>query len=223
MQYWTSRIDISKSVRHDYKAHSAVTMPEPTHPPAATNPRRFRWRRLVQYRLRTLLILTTIVAVTFAWWSYSARRQRLVVEEIRRHTGRVWYSDEKGGSPSSYSHVSYWPKWLVDALGKDYFYSPRAVHFKRLTIGTSVFSDGHFELPNSPVINPDVQDDLLACLRYLPGLVAVDLSYTSITDTGLEHLKELTALKELDLAGTLVSDTAVERLQKRLPNCKIRH
>ena len=39
-----------------------VIMPKPQ-PPQPTNPRRFRWRRLVQYRLRTLLIFTTIVAV----------------------------------------------------------------------------------------------------------------------------------------------------------------
>ena len=43
--------------------------------PAAT-PRRFHWRRLVQYRLRTLLIVTTIVAVWLGWWTYAARRQR---------------------------------------------------------------------------------------------------------------------------------------------------
>ena len=49
--------------------------------PAA--PRRFRWRRLLQYRLRRLLILTTVCAALFAWWSHKARQQRAAVVALR--------------------------------------------------------------------------------------------------------------------------------------------
>ena len=52
-------------------------MPPSEPPPPVATPRPF-WRRLFQYRLRTLLILTTIVAVWFAWWSHKAQQQREV-------------------------------------------------------------------------------------------------------------------------------------------------
>lgn len=38
-----------------------------TSKPSAADPRRFPWRRLVQFQLRTLLIVTAIVAACFAW------------------------------------------------------------------------------------------------------------------------------------------------------------
>ena len=40
---------------------------------------------MFQYRLRTLLIVTTIIAVWLGWWSYTARRQR---EALRRKAAR---------------------------------------------------------------------------------------------------------------------------------------
>ena len=46
-----------------------ISMPQPEQSPPATTPRRFSWRRLFQFRLRTILIVTTIIAVAFGWWS----------------------------------------------------------------------------------------------------------------------------------------------------------
>lgn len=52
------------------------SMPHPEPPRPVATSRRFPWRRLFQYRLRTLLVVTTIVAALFAWWSHNARQQR---------------------------------------------------------------------------------------------------------------------------------------------------
>ena len=55
-------------------------MPQP-----AAKPRRFRWRRLLQYRLRTLLIVMSDVAVWLGCWSHAARRPLGVTEgEVSR-------------------------------------------------------------------------------------------------------------------------------------------
>ena len=43
------------------------TMPPFEPSPSAATLRRFHWRRLLQYRLRTLLILTTSIAVWLGW------------------------------------------------------------------------------------------------------------------------------------------------------------
>lgn len=44
---------------------------------------RFRWRRLAQYRLRTLLIGTTLVAVWLAWEVRRENQQRQAVKYLR--------------------------------------------------------------------------------------------------------------------------------------------
>ena len=63
-------------------------MPHPE-PPQPATPHRFRWRRLLQYRLRTLLILTTIVAAGLGWWSHTARQQREAVADMRESLGEI--------------------------------------------------------------------------------------------------------------------------------------
>lgn len=81
--------------------------------PAARQP--FPWRRLAQYRLRTLLIFMAVCAVLFAllgWWSHKARQQRASVAAIRARGGGVRYDFEMTSRLPPH-----WPKWLVDALG----------------------------------------------------------------------------------------------------------
>ncbi|MCE9556837.1 MAG: hypothetical protein K8T91_26110 [Planctomycetes bacterium] len=72
--------------------NNSMAQPEPPLP--AATPRRFRWRRLVQYRLRTLLILTTVIAVVHGWWSYKARQQREAVAALRKAGAFIQYGDE---------------------------------------------------------------------------------------------------------------------------------
>ncbi len=50
-------------------------------------------------------------------------------------------------------------------------------------------------------------------LEKLPNLQGLDLSYTKITDAGLDHLKGLTSLERLYLRDTKVTDAGLERLQ----------
>ena len=60
------------------------SMPHSEPPQPAATPRHFNWRLLLQYRLRTLLGLMTIVAVWFALWSHTARRPREAVAVLRK-------------------------------------------------------------------------------------------------------------------------------------------
>jgi len=65
-----------------------------------------------------------------------------------------------------------------------------------------------------------------AAMRYpvqaLKGLQFLDLTSTSVTDTGLEYLKDLKELQSLRLSRTQVTDAGLATLHTALPDCSIR-
>jgi len=67
-----------------------------------------------------------------------------------------------------------------------------------------------------------ITDAGLEQLKGLPQLKSLHLRATSVTDAGMVHLKELKNLQEVILNGTLVTDAGVNDLQSALPNCTIR-
>lgn len=187
---------------------------EPT-PPAST-PRRFRWQRLVQYRLRTLVILTTVIAVWLGWWSHTARRQRAAVAAIKEAKGRVWYDFQV----RQLKQPPNCPFWLVHALGVDYFAS-----VEHLCIDITDDRLGDIKCLTTVkwlvLTNTPVTDTILERLKGFTVLQGLCLDGTQVTDVGLEHLTGLAELRTLDLRSTKVTDAGVDRLQKSLPNCKI--
>lgn len=88
-----------------------------------TSPR-FRWRRLLQFRIRTLLILIAVLAVLLGWWSYRANRQRQAVAALKR-----------AGAYVSHTPTPSWifsppgPEWMMDSSWRDYFTNVRTVWF----------------------------------------------------------------------------------------------
>lgn len=54
-------------------------------------PPRFRWRRLLQFRIRTLFILMAVLAVLLGWWSWKAERQRRAVEYLENREAGIGY------------------------------------------------------------------------------------------------------------------------------------
>ena len=57
-------------------------MPQSEPPQPAATPRRFRWRRLVQYRLRTLLIVVTLCAALFAWIGWLSYNRSVTQDHV---------------------------------------------------------------------------------------------------------------------------------------------
>ena len=210
-----------------------ITMTE-SNPTTAS--RRFNWRRLFQFRLRTLLILTTIIAVLLGWWSHKARQQREAVAALNKAALICYDFEKKWGEQSQ---VPFWPAWLVDALGVDYFANVEAIgvfdkqitddwlsHLKgvpllqRLVLNNTQISDAGLEHLNGMTAlqvldlrNTQATD---AGLKHLEGLTALQwlwLDNTQVTDAGLEHLKNLTTLQVLDLRNTQVTDAGLEHLK----------
>ena len=200
-------------------------MPHSEPPQSAAVPRRVHWRRFLQYRLRTLLIVMVVVFVAMGVWSNSARRQRAAVESLKKVCALVMYDFEehKLASPP------HRPAWLVELLGVDYF--------ANVTVAGSTdfypsleLTNAHLKqlegLPSLRVLGlqqTQVTDAGLEQLRSLTALEHINLSATQATDTGLDHLRGLKALKELYIGGSKVTEAGVARLRQALPNCEIHH
>ncbi|MCI0743284.1 MAG: hypothetical protein L0Y72_30015 [Gemmataceae bacterium] len=71
---------------------------------------------------------------------------------------------------------------------------------------------------------PKITDAAMKDLSGLASLQELALSYTAVTDAGLDHLKKLTELRRLYLrAGQQIrfSEEGIAELQRALPKCKI--
>jgi hypothetical protein len=163
-------------------------------------------RRWYQYSLRTLLVLVTLFAVACSWFAVKmeqARRQREVVEAIRRSSGSVFYDYEKilyedtihkSGSPIWPSEPPS-PAWLRSIVGIDFFHN--------VTTAFVFYDNG------------------LDRLEDLPRLRALYLEGAGITDRSIDQLKRLPRLERLYLSDTKITDAAVNDLQNAIPNLKI--
>lgn len=185
---------------------------------SASRPRRFSWRGLLRYRLRTLLLLVTASAIGFAWWSYivkqRVRPQQVAVAELRRTGGAIIkydfqtrFNDRPPG----------WPAWLVDSLGLDYFGN---VIYVALAVDPDI-TDSQIthigdltQLQDLEMWRTGISDASLDKIAKLPRLSRLGLGETPITDLGLRHLEQSRSLKVLDLSRTKITDHGLESLGK---------
>ena len=131
----------------------------------ATPPKhRLRW---YQYSLRSLFVLTILVAVAGSWFGVKKQQkeqERAAVKAIEEMGGLVFYDYQvhnRRAEPPG-------PAWLRAWLGDDFFAHPVAVRLN----GTKVTDAG---------------------LEHLSGstkLFWLDLSGTKVTDEGVEKLQE---------------------------------
>jgi hypothetical protein len=119
------------------------------------------------------------------------------------------------------------PKWLVDAIGIDYFDRVDSVGF--YGNGHAVCTDEalvHVErLPGLLFLSVDggiVTDTGLTHVKGLTNLDELNLRSMQNTDAGLPDLKGLTKLYRLYLGGSQVTDAGGKELQRTLPNTIIR-
>src|SRR5262245_44856035 len=188
--------------------------------------------RLLQFRLRTLLLVLTAVGLWLGWQVRQAERQRQAVAAIVDAGGEVEYdfAAAHGG----------WcrPDWLRRLLGDDYLYDVVAVTFD----GQNMMLDQRrYDFPSRGQLSA-----ALAHLGDLPALERLDLARMlpiadgdlvhlaplrqlkrltlygpQITDEGLAHLTGLTRLEQLDLSYMSATSDGVQRLPLALPGCQI--
>ena len=157
-----------------------------------------------QFGLRALMLAVVVVAIPSGWAVReleSARRQRALVERVRRYN----YLD---GGPRLV------PDWLQTSLGKDFFAELEGVQLDAPETDAGLAQlRGFTTLRSLHLFGTPVTDDGLANLRGLTNLRFLDLTGTKITEAGLANLRELTHLETLGLNGTQVTDAGLANLR----------
>jgi hypothetical protein len=145
----------------------------------------------VQFSLRTLLLLLTVLVLWLGYKADQVHRQRAAAAAVERLHGSLHYDDSLSDSSVR--------KWLVRWLGRETIANVDGVYLG----GTSV------------------SDDDLARLKGLPRLRTVVLTSSAVTDAGLPHLRDLTGLQTVDLRFTPVTDDGLASLRRALPQATI--
>jgi len=205
-------------------------------------------RRWYQYSLRSMFVLTTLVAMACSWYAYEmkqAAERRAAIWKIERLGGEVVYYN--AADPHTPGEPPSWHSWLRKLHGDAHLGNPASV-----VLRTNEVTDDDLVnvkcLPNLQVLLLDgtqtsdaglarlkdldklavlglaatqITDRGVAQLKSFSDLQWIDLFDTQITDTGLMYVEGLKNLEYIDLGNTEVTDEGVKRLQEALPSCTI--
>jgi hypothetical protein len=203
-------------------------------PPKADLPK--RKRRWFQFSLRTLLILTAIVAIASAWLGKrieQKRKERDAVAAIIESGGYVRYDYQYMNGRVDLNAEPAAAGWLRKLCGDNFFSEVvwvrangtgvvfpdvltelRVLELNKTNVGDAelVNLKRMTQLEELVLSETAVTDAGLACLEGLTRLRYLDVSATQVSDEGLAHLKDLTQLQNLSLRATRVTDTGLGRL-----------
>jgi hypothetical protein len=172
----------------------AIQMQSVSSPTAETTPPKLRW---YQWRLRSMFILTLVVAIACSWIAVEMRNER-------REKAAADAIVKAGGTVKSE------PTWLGRLLGDE----------SLVTVSEVGTNDGVFgPLRSGPLQPPflrnarQITDAELIHLEGLKQLRTLDLNATPITDAGLLHLEGLKQLQSFALSKTKVTDAGLVHLE----------
>src|SRR5438132_1461123 len=145
-----------------------------------TDPPRRRWLR---FSLRSLFLLTLVLAAFLAWMTYKARQQGIAVAALKEMGCNIAYDYADDRSPTVLER-------LRKLLGEE---EPRSI------TGVS----GSLAITDAALVH-------IGRLTQLQGL---DLQGARVTDAGLAHLRGLTHLYTLNLSGSKVTGAGLVHLR----------
>lgn len=179
------------------------------------------WWRYVRFSLRGLMVLVLAAGAGLGWYVRSARIQRQAVAAIEQAGGSVAYEWDLQNGKRIPNGKPFWPKWLVNLVGVDYFGNVVAVDL--IDFGTDellVEVSKLTRLEDLQLNGSEVTDAGLAFLSGLTKLKHLTLRKSKVTDAGLIHLKALTNLEQLHLGETDCGDAGLKHL-RGLPRLKM--
>ncbi len=204
----------------DYNAYMTET---------SKQPRRRRW--WLRFRLRTFLIILTILCVWLGWFLYRVEQQRSSVHWIEQQGGFVYYGYESRiRFPDDFDYLSLSPSsvfvreppvpdWLLHILDIHYFSDVVGVDLVDTQVSDLKPIAGLRNLETLQISDTQVSD--VSPLAGLTNLKWLLLDGTQVSDvTPLATLKNL---QWLLLSNQQVCDEEIEKLQLALPNCDIQH
>jgi hypothetical protein len=200
-------------------------------------------RRWFRFSLRSLLLLVALIAVPLAWKVNQVRNQRIVVAEVQRLHGRVYYDHQVTRSRFGFGPSlgqSPGPAWLTRFLGDDFFADVVGVavfygatdqtiaqiatlpHIERLVVHSDQVTDAGLEhlaaqskLTSLHLTSSKVTRRGLAHLAGLKALTELSIGLRNLGDSQLESVVVLKQLESLDLSGMpAITDKGIEQIAK---------
>lgn len=190
-------------------------------------------RPLLQFRLRTLMLLVLLCSVLLGSWfavlEPFRRRARLIDTIERRwgsvtveHDGPAWVSrlfgEQYAGDVVTIAVFENWSpvKLIEDEIIEVLEDTPE---LRELSLSDTPITDaGLARLPELPkleylsLMDTKFSGAGLARLKELPSLINLDLGYSHVAEESLVHLESLEGLQSLSLAGTRVGDDGLSHL-----------
>lgn len=178
-------------------------------------------RRPFQYTLRTLLIVTALVAIfasVFGAKFRQAHRQRGAVKAVaaKVDTAALRYDWQWEYVPVRGSQrIPRGPLWLRDLLGNDYFDDVVYVDVRGPQVDDALAAEllGFPRLRFASLTGGPLTDAGLGSVARLRQLEVLRLDETQVTDAGLRRLAGLKELKTLSLEDTQLTDEALAELE----------
>jgi hypothetical protein len=182
--------------------------------------------RHLRFRLRTLLVVTTLVAVALGYFAteYKAVRDRSrVIAALQRRGAFVAFDDQ---GPSESDGIKAWLGMLEVSAVSD-ITSDEAMQLlvgmdklRSVAIRPGVTDAGlvHLQklttIEELKIVSDQVTDKGLRSISRLKELRKLTLSGRQITDEGLRHVAGLTKLESLDISDAGVTDDGLMHLKR---------
>jgi hypothetical protein len=198
-------------------------------------------RRFFQISIRTLLLLTTLIAVALgilARVNHRVQEQKIAVARIKAIGGQVLYNYEEGKSPARQTRTPPgWP-WLRKLVGDEYFQDvvgitldgtpvsdadlgviSRLRGMKTLSVNGREKTENSRYVIRKPFHYPEpvfsrITDDGIQRLGPQRNLQVAMLAHTSIGDEGVKGIALWPRLEVLNLEGTQVTSGGIELIEK---------
>jgi hypothetical protein len=190
--------------------------------PTAEKPPKLRW---YQYRLRSLFVLTTLVAVGMSWLTVTMqnqRKQKAAAEAIEKAGGWPTYETTwLGKLLRDDSLVTVTRASLGESTTDEWLANLQSMNdLQELMVQKTNVSgaglahlQGLNQLQLLDLFGSKVNDVGLAQLQGFRRLQLLGLQDTNVSDAGLAHLRRLSQLQQLVLTGTKVTDAGLVHLQ----------
>jgi hypothetical protein len=162
------------------------------------------WRRYLRLSVRGLLILVLLIGGWLGWLAQTARTQREAVAAILKAHGAIRYDWQGASFASGEPAQPMATRWLARTIGQDYLHSVVLV-----ALPARLFMSP----PNDGIRPYECADFVMAQLKGLTKLLALDLSGSDVTESGLSHLEGLTELSDLQLGFTQATDSAIAHVR----------
>ena len=191
----------------------------------------------MRFRLRTLLIVITMLGIWMGVEVRGARRQASAVSEIRKLGGWVLYDFEYdpqvSGTSRKLNGRSWVPRWVLARIGVDWFHTVVAVNMvydlrpgggrtdnqqakdaeRRGLVVRGTVTDTLAGVPHlRQLFLKDTQttDECLAAISRLHRLERLYCwDAVQVTDAGVAHLRKLPKLKDVHLSNSQITDESL--------------